>query len=78
MIRFYYFLQTLGFWLIKLKHVAACLNTGGVKTKPNRIALGEWRHAQCNMIDNMIWFCDEWVNEVTKKSVLEICILESG
>ncbi len=54
MIRFYYFLQTLGFWLIKLKRVAACLNTEGVKTKQNRVALGEWRQDGCIMIDNMV------------------------
>lgn len=55
MIRFYYFLQTLGFWLIKLKRVAACLNTEGVKTKQNRVALGEQRLDECNMIDDMVF-----------------------
>lgn len=64
MIRFYYFLQTLGFWLIKLEHVAACLNTEGVKTKPKRIAAGEWRHPQCNMMDNAIRLCEELVKEL--------------
>lgn len=54
MIRFYYFLQTLGFRLIKLKRVGACLNTEGVKKNQNRIALGEWRQDECNMIDNVV------------------------
>lgn len=78
---FYYFLQTLGFPLIKLKHVAACLNTEGVKTKQNRIALRDWKQDECNVIDNMVlWQVGEWTKIIIIASftVLEICILESG